>query len=100
MMNFKGSVNLHIILKTIRELLQEKCRYYKYFLIHTKDNLDKSKIKLKDKSYLDALETEIKQKKELCDKLKFEKELAYTKVKNLKKSVFDINTSKHYNKSI
>jgi len=86
MINYNGSVNLHIILKKIKDLLLEKIKIMKIF--HRYCNSEKSKSKI-NKSDLDALENEIKKKKEICEKINFEKELALTKAKNLKKSVID-----------
>ncbi len=88
MISFNGSINLHIILKKLKELLQEKINIMRLFLRIC--NFEKTRSK-SQKSEIDALENEIKKKKEMCDKINFEKELALIKVKNLKKSVINSN---------
>ena len=82
MVNFNGSVNLHMLLNKAKDLLKEKIKNFKYFL-----RINKTKNNNINKSSLDAMENELKNKKELCEKINFEKELAITKAKNLKLSV-------------
>ncbi len=89
-MSFNGSINLHIILKKVKDLLQEKVKIMRLFNKNN-NSLEKSKGRMTKSDMIDALENEIKKKKEICDKINFEKELASIKVKNLKKSVIDTN---------
>lgn len=75
----------------MKELLQEKVKIMKFFHKNNNNNtMEKSKSRI-SRSDIDALEIELKKKKEICDKINFEKELALIKVKNLKKSVIDTN---------
>ena len=97
MISFTGSINLHIILKKVKDLLQEKLKIFKYYFRNTKECLEKSKSKI-NKSDLFALENELKKKKEICDKINFEKELALIKVKNLKNSAIPKNRNKQSKK--
>jgi hypothetical protein len=91
MISFNGSININIFLKKIKDLLQEKVMIMRLFFKNNNNNtIEKSKSRI-NKSDIDALEHEIKKKKDICDKINFEKELAEIKVKNLKKSVIYLN---------
>jgi hypothetical protein len=88
MVCFNGSININIILKKVKDLLEEKVKIMRCFFKNVNNTMEKSKSRI-SKSNLDALEIEIKKKKEICEKINFEKELALIKVKNLKKSVIE-----------